>query len=110
MTASPGARAQIAFRTRVWLRLQEFGVRDTHIAAIWGHKQCLVWYHTGRGRRTHRFRKERRAFRARVWSRLIAAPFRMPQKDIAAIWAISTAYVCLEVAALRFGTLAGRVA
>lgn len=95
---------QIRFRTRVWKRLRELGTfTDAEIADAWGLTQTLVRYHCGLG---YKIKRERRALRARVWSRLVAAPYRMTSTAVAEIWDVSTALVCTEIRAVRYEMLA----
>lgn len=91
------------FRTRVWRRLRALGMTDSDISRVWRCNTNLPGYYLGFDRQKQR--RARRVFIARVWSRLIAKPFSMTQRSIAALWGVSPAYVCVEIRAVRYEML-----
>jgi len=89
------------FFKRVMKRCRQFGMNDSEIARGLGVNPRTVIFHIGPGR-TWAKTKKANNFLGRVMSRLITAPIRLKQKDIAELYGFSSAYVCVLIKEARY--------
>jgi hypothetical protein len=48
--------------------------------------------------------RQRKETTSRIWSRLVSKPFCMSQAEIAKLWGVTPAYVCMRIKEIRYET------